>query len=555
MIPLNNKEKNAIRDWFIKGRIKGYICGPFDDNYKFPWPLHISPLFVVPKPLKDEYRPICHLSHKQNENQYSVNDILSEDEKHVQYVQFKEIVEMMLNAGKNAYMWTIDAQDAYYRVPIHRDDYKYMGLKWENQKWIFLSLQMGLASAPKIYTRFGDAVEYIIINNNKKDAYINGKQSIRHYLDDYFGVGVTKAQADILFNATIQWFNKLNIPTQPRKCSPSNRKQLLLGWRWNSCKLWCELTKKKQKKALARLRAFLRDKKCTKKQMERLVGILQHISLIIFPGKTFVRRFEILIHKSFINDHDIIEIDDWIMEDVHWWIWVLEKQTHVRAKYTYLLKKPSAVTKHIWTDAASTIGIGGILDDKVYQIKWENTKLNELIAARGTFDIHAQEMLGALVAVKLWAPTLTGECVALYNDNPGAAGAIITKAPPLHRLDMQYMIRELAKLSVKYKFYFWGIKVDGANNEKADALSRFKDLEFFNVDDSKCDMVNFTDTQYIVNEYMDGLIQYRKNVDPKIKKWDMYALTEINIRRNRRMGREIDDCSFAIVQNESDYIL
>ena len=110
-IHLTNKQKKAITDWFKIGCLKGYIVGPFDKNFKFPWPLHISPLFVVPKPLKNEYRPICHLSFKKYPWNYSVNDLLSEDEKHVQYVRFKEIVEMMENAGRYAYMWTVDAQE------------------------------------------------------------------------------------------------------------------------------------------------------------------------------------------------------------------------------------------------------------------------------------------------------------------------------------------------------------------------------------------------------------------------------------------------------------
>ena len=189
----------------------------------------------------------------------------------------------------------------------------------------------------------------------------------------------------------------------------------------------------------------------------------------------------------------------------------------------------------------------------MYQIRWSNTILNKLIAVRGSFDIHAQEMLGALVAAKLWGHTLTGQCVALYNDNPGAAGAIITKAPPLYRLDMQYMVRELSKLAVQYHFYFWGIKVDGANNEQADALSRFKNLEFFNVDETKCTMVDPKKTQQVVNEYMNGLIKYRKNVNPKLKKWDMYALTEINIRRNIRAGRAIENPHYSVVQKIDDY--
>ena len=565
-IHLTNKEKNAITKWFVKGTQKGYICGPFELNYEFPWPLHLSPLFVVPKPIKDEYRPIGHLSYKRYPWQYSVNDIISDNNKHVKYISFKEIIEMMHNAGKNAYMWTIDAQDAYYRIPIHRSAYKYMGLKWHNKLWLFLSLQMGLASAPLIYTKFGDAIIHIIVKNNKQQSEINGKKAIDHYLDDNFGVGKTKQQSDHMFNQTLFWLKKLNIPTQPRKCAGSNRKQKLLGWILNSIKQWCELPKNKKIKALNRLRALLKHKKCNKKQMEQLVGILQHIALIIFPGKVFVRRFEMLIYKQFANYKDEIVIDDWIIDDIKWWINILETQTHVRTKYTYLLKSPSAITIDIYTDAASTIGAGGFLNiiDKKhkdygikklgYQIKWDNTLLKQLIEKRGSFDIHAQEMLGALIAVKLWAPRLTGACIALYNDNPGAAGAIITKAPPLHRLDMQYMIRELAYLATIYKFYFWGIKINGDENDKADALSRFKDLSQFELNSAHCTLEPMNITQKITNEYMQGLIEYRLNVNPNVKKWDNNAIYELNVRRNEKKGRLPIDYKFTRVQTMMDYI-
>ena len=552
-IDLTEKEKNAITEWFIKGTNKGYICGPFDIDFKFPFKLHISPLFVVPKPLKDEYRPIGHLSYVKYPWQYSVNDIIDEKMKHVKYIQFKEIVQMMDNAGKNAFMWTIDAQDAYYRIPINKKEYKYMGLKWHNKLWLFLSLQMGLASAPKIYTRFGDAVEYIIVKHNINDAFIKGVQSIRHYLDDSFGVGKNKRQAEHMFNETLKWLEILNIPTRPHKCKHANQILKILGWIFNSIYMRCELPKKKKQKAIARLTALLINKKCTKKQMEQLIGILQHISLIIFPGKTFVRRFEILVYKQFVDYNDVIEVDEWVLEDVQWWLDILQHQKHVRATYKYLLKSPSSITHHIYTDAASTIGAGGILNNLTYQIRWVDTILDKLIEKRGAFDIHAQEMLGALIAVKLWAPLLSGGCVALYNDNPGAAGAIITKAPPLYRLDMQFMIRELSKLAATYKFYFWGIKVNGNENDQADALSRFYDLKQFNLDSTKCKMVKSKLVQSVVNQYMQKMIDYRNNVDPSIKRWDMNALKQLNKRRNERKNRKRNEYKFTHVQSLIDY--
>ena len=150
-IPLNVSQKKGISDWVLKLHSKGYMAGPFDENYNFPFgKLYIAPLFAVPKP-DGKWRPIVHLSYKPSEDMFSVNDLLCEYMKTVQYVRFIEVVNLVNNAGKGAFIFLIDAQDAYYRVPIAADDWKYMGIRWAKKLWVFQSLQMGCSSSPRIY--------------------------------------------------------------------------------------------------------------------------------------------------------------------------------------------------------------------------------------------------------------------------------------------------------------------------------------------------------------------------------------------------------------------
>ena len=53
------------------------------------------------------------------------------------------------------------------------------------------------------------------------------------------------------------------------------------------------------------------------------------------------------------------------------------------------------------------------------------------------------------------------------------------KAAALWREDMNFLVRELAKLAVEFKFKFWVTHVNGELNGTADALSRFYDpVEF-----------------------------------------------------------------------------
>ena len=98
-------------------------------------------------------------------------------------------------------------------------------------------------------------------------------------------------------------------------------------------------------------------------------------------------------------------------------------------------------------------------------------------------DITLLELLGSLIAIKLWINLFSHKCVTIYNDNPGASGSIVTRAPKLYRLDMQYLIRTLALLAVKNKFYFfgvWCIDAHSANMKIADGLSRFYNDDYCN---------------------------------------------------------------------------
>ena len=254
-----------------------------------------------------------------------------------------------------------------------------------------------------------------------------------------------------------------------------------------------------------------------KKEVERLVGLLQHISLIVFPAKAFVRRFELLIYDPKRKYGQNIKLDRFILEEIDWWIEILTERKYVRASYDFLLKDPAQADLHIWTDAASTIGVGGKMGKYAFQVNWDATRRKEILRARPGWDIQSDELLGSLVALKLFAPMLTGKSVTLYNDNPGAAHAIISKAPRLHRQDLQFMIREIAKLAIEYKFYFWGFKVDGSENDDADALSRFKLEDDYDWNKRGFEML---DASSIVDEYMLGLKRYPRNFKPGNFQWD-----------------------------------
>ena len=480
-IPLTGPQQIAISEWIKKGVDKHFIVGPFDLDYKFEFDkLYIAPMFVVPKPNKT-WRTILHLSWKPHPNMFSVNDLLCEHMKTVQYVRFKEVVNLINNAGKGAYIFLIDAQDAYYRVPIQRSDWQYMGIKWNAKYWVFRSLQMGMSSSPKIYTAFADAVEYIFVQRNRDLAFINGLQQIRHYIDDFFGAFKTKAAATAMYKSLFKTMEDLGIATRWEKCTDPHTRAKVLGWIYDTILRMVGVPDEKRLKLIEMITRLLKTHRSDRKSLQQLIGRLQNFSCVIFPGKAFVRRLEAVLHLVALKYNEPTTLSNFVLEDLKWWLNVLNHPEWCWTSFDLLLKHPSDGDIQIYTDASSKIGGGGIIiwpDNTVetIQVRWKDTIYHKVKQTR-EIDIELLELLMSVLAVKLVASRATNRSISLYNDNPGAASAIRTKAPGLHRMDLQYLIRDLATTAIQHKLYFWGLHCtvkESPDMVIADGLSRFK---------------------------------------------------------------------------------
>ena len=530
-IPLKPHERRAISEWVRKGVDKRYILGPFDKDFKFPFgKLYFAPLFVVPKP-DGRFRTVVHMSFRLRPYMWTINELLHEYMKTVQYIRFKEVVEMVNNAGKGALLFLVDAQDAYYRVPVRRADWKYMGIKWAGKYWIFRSLQMGMSSSPRIYTAFADAVEYICVKRNKKIAYINGRQQIRHYIDDFFGAIKDPKHAEILYKALYNTFKDLGIPTKWEKCTSPATRAKILGWIYDTILRMVFLPGDKRLKLLEMVERLLRTRKASVKFLRQLLGRLQHASRVIFPGKAFVRKLEALLY---LPDHDQdreFTVSSFAVRNLRWWQKILSEPENCGTSFDLLLKHPSEGDIVIYTDACTEIGGGGFIQEsghiQYFQVKWEDTRLQALEKYREV-RIEVLELLMSLVAVRLVAAKARNKCISIYNDNPAAAAAIRTKAPRLFRLDLQYLTEELATLASTNKFYFWGIhsiKKDSKEMDTADKLSRFMPVDFPQ-DAVKREIAGLCD------EYFEGLWETPRNLPNK---------KDIGTDRRRMFGLLLED--------------
>ena len=486
-IPLSAEVQLAITDWLAKGVNKGYILGPFKRG---SCPIHgliCSPLFAVPKPPLNgiiRYRPIQHLSYPKGGWGTSINDLIDPKAKEVHYTSFYDVLRLVDKIGSDGYLWVVDAQDAYYRVPIKQKYWRYFGLEWCGYNFVFTSLQMGLGSACRLYTQFADAIEYIILKSVGFDGvlifWLGAFKLLWHYLDDFFGGHNDYNVAKQQFDKVVDWMDRLGIPTAPNKVSPPAKVQKILGYNYDTTGVPdVSVPPNKVQKALDPIQKMLRCKHATRKQLEKLIGLLIWISMVVFPAKAFVRRLEQVLHLDSVNDDDIVYLGDYVLADLRWWAKLLRSGALIGVPVKWLLKQPDDADVVVKTDAASLVGVGGwSTEGKAFQVKLEDVKWDWAVEHRPSLKNHGVaiqvlELMGSLVAARLWSKNWHLKSVTFFNDNPGAAAALINKNAKLTRYDMNYLIREFAQLAALKRYMFWGIHVRGADNERADALSRF----------------------------------------------------------------------------------
>ena len=160
----------------------------------------------------------------------------------------------------------------------------------------------------------------ICVNKNHQLFFINDIQQLRHYIDDFFGAHPTKMGALQMFKIVYKTFEELGIPTRPKKCFYPSTKRKILGWIYDTILRVVGVPEDKRLIIVGMLQRLLQTGRTDKKTMEQLIGRLQNISLVIFPGKAFVRRLEAALYLLRFPYNVPFTLSQFVLEDVKWWL-------------------------------------------------------------------------------------------------------------------------------------------------------------------------------------------------------------------------------------------
>ncbi len=433
------EEVQGKRVWRVERATEGVQCSPFG---------------VIPKKGKPgKWRLIVNLSAPEG---LSVNDGIDRELSSVVYTSVDDVIRRVLRLGEGALIAKADVKAAYRNIPVHPRDRWLLGMRWEGETYVDGTLPFGLRSAPLLFTAVGDAIEWV--------ATRKGAKWLRHYIDDFVSVGRRGtnecAEAMSIFKRTCQW---LGMPLDERKEEGPSEVLTFLGLEIDTLKMEVRLPQEKLREMRGILKRWRGMKSCRRRDLESIVGSLNHACRAVRPGRAFKRRLQDLM-TTVIRDDRRVRLNWEARADIEWWYqFGLDWNGTALMRAVATEEEPQEV---VLSDASGGWGCGATWKDKWFQIKW-----SEAIGAKD-WNIMPKELLPIVVAAVVWGKYWRGSVVKARCDNMAVVASI--KAGACKERKAMHLLRCLAFVEASVPVTILAEHIKGSENVVADALSRDK---------------------------------------------------------------------------------
>ncbi len=371
----------------------------------------------------------------------------------LKYVTVDEIAALAAGLGPGSLIAKMDIESAYRIVPVHPQDRLLLGVQWEDAIYIDAMLPFGLRSAPKIFTAIADALEWIIRRRAVRFVW--------HYIDDFIFCGPRRLQCAYALDTALSACHELGVPISSHKVEGPATDIAVLGIRINTVTQTLSLPADKLQRLKDLLTEWEGRRLCTRRQLESLVGLLNHASKVVRPGRSFLRRMLDLLHRTehtaAPRSHHFIRLNRCFRADLQWW------RSFVSGWNGVALFPDRARPHHeMVSDATGSWGCGAYWHPHWFQIRWS--------PRAQPLPIAVKEILPLVIAVAVWGPRWRQSAVRCHCDNQSVVHDIRTRTS--RHPHMMHLLRCLFFLEAHYQLQISSVHIPGVLNDLADDLSR-----------------------------------------------------------------------------------
>ena len=413
--------------------------------------IQISPLGLIPKKNKpNKWRLIVDLSSPKGR---SVNDGINSSWSMLSYASVDHLATLILEHGQGAFLVKADIQEAYRMIPVHPQDRWLLGVQWQGELFIDLVLLFGLRSAPKIFSTVADAIQWILRDR--------GIEPTLHYLDDFILVAGSEAEAMRKKERLMSTFESLGVPLEPSKLEGPSTCFTFLGIEVDTTHLQLRLPREKLEKLEVLLETVLGKRAITKKDLQSLVGLLQHATKVVKPGRSFTRRLHALLSK-YDGDHaqnHFIRLSALARSDILWWRTFAMEWNGVSLVWATNSQAPDV---QVTSDASGHWGCGAYWLPHWLYMAWTPRLQHK--------SIQVKELFPVVAAAGIFGKQWVGKIVQFRVDNEAVVEII--KEGYSRDPHLMHMVRMLVFLACYFQFWFTAVHIAGSDNTLADAISR-----------------------------------------------------------------------------------
>ena len=279
---------NDIQAYLNEEIRRGAIIGPYDTN---PIPgCHVSPFMTREKPNAPNRRVIIDLSWPKN---HSVNAGVDKNsylgsEFALTFPTIDDMTRELVKIGPGCHIHKVDISRAFRHLKIDPLDYDLLGLHWD-AAFIDTCLPFGSRHGSQNFQRISDAVHYVL----RCHGYC-----VTNYIDDFVGYGtpdVVRHSYDCLRNV----LERLGLTISEKKLVPPSTKAVCLGILIDTIKGTVSIPDEKFCQIIQTVIDCQDKDRCSKRQLQSLLGQLLYIHKCVRPARIFLNRMLDLLRHNY----------------------------------------------------------------------------------------------------------------------------------------------------------------------------------------------------------------------------------------------------------------
>ncbi|KAG9223380.1 hypothetical protein CCMSSC00406_0009271 [Pleurotus cornucopiae] len=392
----------------------------------------------------------------------SINDGILDSKGHIVYKAVSQAIITIRCLGRSSLLAKLDLKDAFRHIPLHAADYHLISCFWDGAFYKYLVLIFELKSAPYIFNLFAEGLHWMI------QCHIPAE--LKHYLDNFLPIFAPDTLL-ALANDAVTWMqalgNSLGLMFQPEKTVWPTTHLEFLGIKLDTDAMEAQLPSDKLAYLKELLDAWSTKTTCNLHELQGLTGFLHFVSQVISYSHAFLRRLIQFSTTFSTPPHSCHHIPRYACCDLRWW------STYASSWNGITLIDTPSVQHHVFTDASSTKGLGGVFNNH-----WFSTRVPRRF--RGSKrDIQFKELYAILQVILRWGHLWQHSHVHFHVDNQAVVAALsdhTNRSPHLVRL-----LQLILMLAAAMEFHFASSWLSSSNNALADAASRFQYSRLFSL--------------------------------------------------------------------------